>query len=156
MSLARRSFLKTGAKVALTAGVLLKFSGAAFGRDDSGGTATEFQVPYEAKTDRVYYFNRATFEPHLNTDFYVLSKGRKVGLQLVAVEDRRTLSQRRMARPGAECFALSFRAPELLTEITTIHTLEHAALGSFSLFMTGTEQERAGVSYEAVINHINL
>lgn len=155
MSIARRSFIKTGAKTALTAGVLMKFSGTAFGRLTSTDTRADFQIPYEAKTDRVFYFNRATFEPHLNTNFAVQSKGRRVNLLLIAIEDRRTSAQKRAARPGSECFALIFRAPELLTEITTIYELEHPALARFSLFLTGTQDDEGRVTYEAVINHIN-
>jgi hypothetical protein len=53
----------------------------------------------------------------------------------------------------SDCFALEFRASGKLTDLTTIYDIEHAALGTFSLFMTRRDGPRGTYFYEAVFNH---
>jgi hypothetical protein len=156
MSLSRRKFLRSGAVCALATGALLRTPLAALAQDARANPALDFQLPYEAATSPVFYFTRATFEPYLNGIFVAQgASGRKVQLTLVAVRGYAPSAATRLAlkpQVRTDCFSLRFRASGQLRHLTTIHTLEHAALGQFDLFMT--ESAVRGVRfYEAVINH---
>jgi hypothetical protein len=52
-----------------------------------------------------------------------------------------------------DCFSLLFRSTAPLSQLSSIHTLEHAALGKFDLFLTESVG-RGEYFYEAVINHV--
>jgi hypothetical protein len=154
MPVTRRSFLRAGALTALSAGFLINSAGFALAQtSDSPG---DFAAPYEAKTDPVFYFKKATFDPYLNTTFRASARGSVVELVLVKITDtcspaRSTLTKK--ARP-TQGFTLLFRASAPLSGITTIHTLSHDALGKFSLFLVRASDENDRVLYyEAVINH---
>jgi hypothetical protein len=60
----------------------------------------------------------------------------------------------RRAGPNTRGFTLNFRADGPLSEITTIHRLDHAALGRLDLFLTHRVDERGQHFYEAVFNHL--
>ena len=155
MPVNRRSFLKAGALTALSAGFLLNSAGFALAQTSSD-PSDDFPISHEAKTDPVFYYKKATFDPYVNTTFRARARGETVNLVLVKVTDtsspgRTTLTNK--ARPS-ESFVLLFRASDTLSRITTIHTLEHDALGKFSLFLVRASAEGDRVlNYEAVINH---
>lgn len=118
--------------------------------------AQDFAVPQEAKADAVFYYKKSTFDPYLNTTFRARARGAEVQLVLVKITDacspvRNTLTRRARATEG---FTLLFRADAPLSDISTIHNLEHDALGRFALFLVRTSKEDDRVLYyEAVINH---
>lgn len=151
MSLSRRSFLRTGTAAALLAGLSFHPLKSVFAQD-GGDPKGYFQTPQEAKTERPFYFTKTTFEPHINTDFSSRFARLVTTLRLVAVEDCPAPPSR---AAGGECFSLTFRADRELSSLTTIHPMEHAALGEFSLFVSQTKRERdpEGIYYVAVINH---
>ena len=156
MSVSRRSFIRSAAVCALATGALLRNPLAAFGQ--AAGTATDFPIPYEATTSPVFHYTRATFDPYLNGIFVAAGgRSRTVELQLVEIHDYAPSSgviltaTTRMQR-RTDCFSLLFRSAAPLSELSSIHTLEHAALGKFDLFMTDSVG-RGGYYYEAVINH---
>jgi len=158
MAISRRSFLRSGAACALATGVLLKTPLVALGRTGAGADAAlDFQIPYEATTSPVFHYTRETFEPYLKGIFVTAGVGgRKVELQLVAVRGYEPATDTRLTpKPSrrTDCFSLLFRASAPLRDLTTIHTIQHAALGGFDLFMTesGMKGERF---CEAVINHV--
>ena len=113
-------------------------------------------IPYEAKLDPVFYYTKATFTPYVGTSFRARGQGRDEMLTLVAVRDCGVQPTTKLttvkARP-TDCFALRFSAMGPLTEITTIHQLDHGALGKFHLFLTRSEDEQGHLFYEAIINH---
>ena len=154
MSVTRRSFIKAGALSALAAGFVLNSTGLALAQTST--PAQDFPIPQEAMADPVFYFQKSTFDPYLNTTFRARARGEVVNLVLVKVVDtsapgRSALTRR--ARPSTG-FSLLFRASAPLTGITTIHTLEHDALGTFSLFLErASANESRVLYYEAVINH---
>lgn len=154
MSVSRRSFIRSAAVCALATGALLKTPLAAFGQAAAG---SYFATPYEATTSPVYQFTRATFEPYLNGIFVAAGgRSRTVELQLVAIRDYTPPSDARLitrAQRRTDCFSLLFRSAAPLSELSSIHTLEHAALGKFDLFLTGSVG-RGWYFYEAVINHV--
>ena len=157
MPVTRRSFLKAGALTALSAGFLMNPAGLALAQTTTPDRPQEdFRVPQEAKIDPVFYYKKATFDPYVNTTFRTRSRGGVIELLLVKVTDTSSPARNgltKKARPS-ESFTLLFRASDTLTAITTIHTLEHDALGRFSLFLVRASPEGSReLLYEAVINH---
>lgn len=163
----RRTFLRTGAVAAVSAGIALSPMRLAFGQNSQQpNPSQDFQIPYEAKLDPVFSYRKATFDPYVGGVFTARGKGgKRVELTLVAVQEMKnpagasarsggTQSTKltAKARP-TESFTLVFRASGPLTDLSTIHQLEHAALGKFSLFLVGDEDAKGQQTYEAVINH---
>ncbi len=152
MSVSRRSFIRSAAVCALATGALLRTPLAAFGQ-----AAVDYPIPYEATTSPVFHFTRATFEPYLNGIFLAAGgRSRTVELQLVAIRDYAPPSAARLTtrmHRRTDCFSLLFRSSAPLSQLSSIHTLEHAALGEFDLFLTESAG-RGEYLYEAVINHV--
>ena len=155
MSISRRRFIRSAAVCALATGALLRTPLAAFG--PAAGSGLDFAIPYEATTSPVFHYTQATFEPYLNGIFVAAGgRSRWVELQLVAIRGYAppsgALVTTRVHR-RTECFSLLFRSAAPLSQLSSIHTLEHAALGEFDLFLTESVG-RGGYFYEAVINHV--
>ena len=155
MSVSRRSFIRSAAVCALATGALLRTPLAAFGQ--AAGAALDFSIPYEAATSPVFHFTQATFEPYLKGVFLAAGgRSRTVELQLVAIRGYAPPSDARLttrAHRRTDCFSLLFRSAAPLSQLSSIHTLEHAALGEFDLFLTDSVA-RGEYLYEAVINHV--
>jgi len=155
MPVTRRSFLKAGALTALSAGFVINLAGLALAQTGSN-PAQDFPVSQEAKTDPVFYYKKATFDPYVNTTFRARARGEDISLVLVKVTDACSTPRNGLTRKAraTEGFKLLFRASAPLTELTTIHNLEHDALGKFSLFLVRiSPEEDREIYYEAVINH---
>ena len=153
MSVSRRSFIRSAAVCALATGALLRSPLAAFGQ---AGATLDFAIPHEATTSPVFNFTQATFEPYLQGIFTSPGGGRMVELQLIAISGYVPPSGSRLttrAHRRTDCFSLLFRSAAPLSQLSSIHTLEHAALGEFDLFLTESVG-RGGYFYEAVINHL--
>ena len=154
MSVSRRSFIRSAAVCALATGALLRTPLAAFGQ---AGAGLDFAIPYEAATSPVFHFTQATFEPYLQGIFVAAGgRSRTVELQLVAIRDYTPPSDARLttrAYRRTDCFSLLFSSAAPLSQLSSIHTLEHAALGEFDLFLTESVG-RGEYLYEAVINHV--
>ena len=155
MSVSRRSFIRSAAVCALATGALLRTPLAAFGQ--AAGAAQDFPIPHEAAASPVFHFTQATFEPYLQGVFAAAGVGaRRVEMQLVAIRgyappSGALLTTRTHRR--TDCFSLLFRSAAPLSQLSSIHTLEHAALGEFDLFLTESVG-RGEYFYEAVINHL--
>ena len=158
MTVTRRTFLRSGSLSALGAALLLRNYRSALGQKlKSANSAVDFAIPYEAKLEPVFRYNIATFEPYIGGSFSARGQGRNVELILVGVRNRSTKATSKMATTKArpsECFSLLFSAPAPLAEFTTIHTLNHGALGKFDLFLTQSTDEQGHLFYEAIINHL--
>ena len=154
MSVNRRSFLKAGALTALSAGFIMNSAVLAFAQTSE--PSEDFPIPVEAKTDAVFYYKKATFDPYVNTTFRARARGGTVNLVLVKVTDTSSTARNPLTKSAraSESFSLLFRASAPLSAITTIHTLEHDALGKFSLFLVRVSPEDSReLYYEAVFNH---
>lgn len=155
MSVSRRSFLRSGATVALTAGLAFKAAPLAFGQS---GATTDQTTPFEAQQSPLFYFERQTFQPYVGSTFRVSAGRSTAELILKEVRDMTpsaASNQAMKASSQTDCFALIFHSAAKLSELTTIYDVEHAALGKFSLFLTrrhDASSTRAHV-YEAVFNH---
>ena len=158
MNVTRHKFLRAGSVCALLAGLGLDSSKLVFGQSKGRSPGHKgYDIPYESKTDRVFYFNRETFAPHVGTDFRLYQKGARkgYGLRLEQVFDNQAqLKSRRLAAHDGECFSLYFRGPASADLPQATYRLEHASLGTFSLFLVPGRAESGVVLYEAVINHL--
>ena len=160
MPQSRRSFLRSGTFAALAAGCALGAPHLVFGQDSRGGAAADHQLPFEATQNPVFYYTQSTFEPYVGGIFSGRGGGRTVNLELVRVSGhvptRNAPKMARKASPATRSFSLTFHADGPLSELSTIHTLEHAALGRFDLFLTRRGEDEAGrIIYEAVFTHLN-
>jgi hypothetical protein len=140
----------------LTTSIALNASQFAFGQDRTQpNPALDFQVPFQAKQTATFYFKRETFQPYVGGIFRVRAGAHSIDMTLMSVRDCTPDPKSKAttkSRP-TDCFALVFRASGKLTDLTTIFSVEHAALGTFDLFMTSREGERGSFFYEAVFNH---
>ena len=159
MPVTRRSFLRSGATAALTTAVALKVAPLAFGQIGSKPDPTrDHQIPYEAKQSPLFTFKRETFQPYVGGTFRVRAGANAVDMTLTKVRgceiSARGRNLAKKAPRPTDCFALDFTSDEALTDLTSIYDVEHAALGSFVLFLTRRDGPRGTYFYEAVFNHI--
>lgn len=173
MSIARRSFLKSAAKTALSAGLALGSAHLIFGQEgkkrktliddqiepilrpdpDSG-----FAVPLEAQQDALYYFRPSTFTPYVGDIFQAPNdRGEMITMTLIRVSEykvaaRTKITTKKIRQPQA--FSLTFSASEPLPPFTSIQKMSHPALGGFDLFLTSHVTEGGTYLFEAVFNHI--
>jgi hypothetical protein len=156
MNLSRRNFLRAGTVSALLVGLNLSPANLVFGQTKSRGKGS-FAVPYEAKTEPIFYFTRETFAPYLNSTFRLTTRAKGVAFDatLVGVFDYQAQAlKRKIKTHSGECFSLTFRAGERDTISQGTYKFAHAALGRFSLFVVPGESDSDGTTYEAVINHL--
>jgi hypothetical protein len=158
MPVTRRSFLRSGATAALTTAVALTAAPLAFGQIGSKPDPTrDFQTPYEAKQSPLFSFKRETFQPYVGGTFRVRAGAHAVDMTLTKVRGCEISARGRKLstkepRP-TDCFVLIFTAEDVLTDLTSIYDVEHAALGSFALFLTRRDGPHGTYFYEAVFNH---
>ena len=157
MPVTRRSFLRSGATAALTAAIALKAAPAAFAQIGAKPDPTrDFPVPYESQQNPLFFFKRETFQPYVGGTFRVRAGAQAVDMTLTKVRgceiSARGRKLTKKSRP-TDCFALIFSAGEALTDLTSIYDVEHAALGSFALFLTRRDAPGGTYFYEAVFNH---
>jgi len=145
MKVSRRKFL---AATPLAIGVFLPASGLAFGKmaslfgfkSDSGDTLA--QLTWDS------------FYPYITTNFeFIDVDGNSVDLELTKMDDTRPRSYKPRGN-GDECFALTFSGPLRKPLTQEVYSVEHFALGSFSLLITVLESKNRRQYYEAVINRI--
>jgi hypothetical protein len=157
MSLTRRGFLMSGAVTALAAATL----GAAPFARGQGKTkpdpAADFPIPFEARQSSLFNFRRETFRPYVGGLFRLRAGANSVQATLTEVRDCTASAASAKVTKGkpkaTDCFALIFQSKDKLTDLTTIYDVEHAALGTFALFLTTREAADGTYVYEAVFNH---
>ncbi|MGB9179342.1 MAG: twin-arginine translocation signal domain-containing protein [Pyrinomonadaceae bacterium] len=151
----RRKFLKAGALAALVAGAQLKSFTFVSAQQIRGGRlnpAGDFQVPQKSQADIINYFSKETFAPYLSTSFRAsLKTAPGATLKLIEVND---LKASRKHPETVKGFSLIFSGPKSKRLEPKIYTIEHDALGRFSLFLTPVEREAGRLFYEAVFNRI--
>ena len=160
MSVNRRSFLKSGALSVLTVASGLVYAAPARGQEKAKGASghtAEVPIPFEARQHPLFYFTRGTFQPYVG-GIFVASAGRQsVSMTLVEVSNFTPKAWGRFSRGRVQptnAFALEFSSTDKLTDLTTIYTIQHAALGEFPLFMTRRDGPAGTSLYEAVFNHL--
>lgn len=152
----RRKFLKTGTLAALFAGVQLKNITFVSAQQVRGGRLSPtggFQVPSKSRADIINYFSKDTFSPYLNTTFRAsLKTSQGATLRLIEVND---LQASRRHPESVKGFSLIFSGPKSRPLEAQVYTIEHDALGRFSLFLTQVDRSRESHFYEALINRIS-
>jgi len=143
MSVSRRSFLQAGA--VLSAALVLKPSSLVFGRNSLSNNSL----------NSVQSYSREMFEPYVGDVFRVRVGKQMVDLKLVALENSKPASPRITTRKIArtDCFSLRFQARTQLPGTGRVHSLKHAQLGGFDLFMIQSK-EGATFQHTAVINQL--
>ena len=157
MTATRRSFLKSGVITVLMAGIALELIPSAFAQSNQHPDPTkDFPVPFEAQQSPLFYFNRETFQPYVGGTFRVRAGAHAVDMTLTKVRGCEMGAAARAVTKKSrqsDCFALVFSSSGVLTDLTSIYDVEHAALGSFALFLTRRDNPDGGYFYEAVFNH---
>jgi hypothetical protein len=142
MPISRRIFIKTASIAAITATV---------GKSALVAVAQGVMQPGASTTDPLAYYTQATFTQYINSIFRIYGF-RTVDVTLVKVED--TLSANVSRTGGRESFVLHFRGGDVKLPQDT-YTVEHAALGSFGLFLVPNGADENGAqSYAATINRL--
>ena len=100
--------------------------------------------------------SRAAFAGQVGTDFHVrLGADQGVDLRLASVSD---LAPPPAAAPqpasGREGFSLLFRGPERPAVPQGSHTVDHARIGTFLVFLVPVGPRGSAPSYEAVVNRL--
>jgi len=80
-------------------------------------------------------YTHATFARHLNTTFRVRTDSSSFALKLTKVTDLKTTAKTPEKIAGRESFSLLFVGPGDSALPQETYTIEHAALGKFSLFL---------------------
>jgi hypothetical protein len=86
----------------------------------------------------------------------VNARGEVVELQLIKLKPFRVQNRLTDRSLLTDSFALTFRASSELPPFTSIHKINHPALGDFELFLTPRRGENRELLYEAVFNHLRL
>lgn len=157
MPVSRRSFLRSGATAALATAAALHVAPKAFAQIGAKpDPRRDFETPFEAQQSPSFSFKRETFAPYVGGIFRVGAASRYVEMTLTAVRGHEVSERgKKLSKKvrQSDSFVLVFSSAEELTDLTTIYNVEHAALGSFALFLTHRENPNGGHTYEAVFNH---
>jgi hypothetical protein len=144
MAISRRRFMSVGTIAAIAAGVCLKPSLNTLAQDLIGqfGAST---------TDPLSNYTQATFTQYVNSIFRL--RGRvTVDVTLMKVQDTLPVNVSRAG--GRESFALHFRGGDI-TLPQDSYQVEHAALGTFMLFLVPSGADENGAQgYVAIINRL--
>lgn len=134
MKISRRKFV---AAAPIAAGVLLTANHSAFAQRDIG------------ESSGAELFSWDSFYPYVTTAFAFRDQaGEPVEMRLTQMTDNRTPA---MAVTG-ECFSLIFTGPADSPLKHGVYTVEHFALGTFSLMVTRGITRKGIVRYEAIVN----
>lgn len=157
MTMKRRTFLRAGTMSVLATGLALSNFDLVFAQHPRlHDPKLDFATPAEAKAEKTFSYTRDSFTPHVGSAF----RGRGVGgsdveLVLIAVRDRAPSENAKKVTKKArnsDSFSLVFRADGELTDLTSIHRLEHPTLGEVVLFLTRSKDEQNQIFYEAAFN----
>jgi hypothetical protein len=134
MSISRRIFLKVSTIAAVAAGMSLKPSVSILGQDPP--------------SDPLSNYTMATFAQYVDSVFSIRGS---TSVEVTLTEVKNTLPANESGS-GRECFVLHFRGGSTALRQKT-YTIEHAALGTFSLFVVpGGPDANGAQGYTATIN----
>jgi Domain of unknown function (DUF6916) len=138
MTTSRRDFLKKGTVMALAAGVPVCIAKNAVA-----------DTIYPNTIDRV--FTKRDFQTCLNTEFMIQNGGTKVKTTLVEISNLPGVT----ATSDKEGFSLMFKGGRTHALRQNTYSIEHSALGTFSLLLVPTRTaERTANYYVATINRL--
>lgn len=144
MKVSRRKFL---AATPLAIGLSLPVKGLALGK-------TVAFMGLKDDGDSLARLTWDSFYPYITTDFtFCDAGGNSVDLKLTQMEDTRPRGYEPKGN-GEECFTLTFDGPLRQRLKQDVYSVEHFALGSFTLLITSQGSRNKRNFYEAVINRI--
>jgi hypothetical protein len=148
MAVNRRQFITTGTLVAVSAGLPLKALAETLNHSNSSAnTAAAPLSPLDSASSR---FDMATFAQQLNTNFSLSHPTQKTAVvKLIEVKDWRNNETK---KTGRECFSLVFSGPASLVQNT--YSVDHSLLGSFSLLVVPSGENKQWHYYEALFNRL--
>ena len=147
MSVSRRRFLEAGMLATLFAAVPLKNALGQTWKDRDGN-------PVDSSTsgvqnDPLANYTKATFISYLNSVFQLRIGFGVAAVTLLRVDDM-------AAAKGGECFSLLFRGGGGRALPQDTYTVEHAALGTFKLFLVPVGADDNGAQgYLATMNRLS-
>lgn len=145
MKVSRRKFL---AATPLAVGAVLPFKGLALGKLTTSGRFGR------DGSDQLARLTWDSFYPYIATNFtFVDSAGSPANLQLTKMADTRPRGYKATG-PGQECFSLTFAGSLRGPLVQDVYSVEHFALGTFTLLITVVGKQDRRILYEAVINRI--
>jgi hypothetical protein len=159
MSFERRRFLKSATLTAVSAGLALGMGRPVLGQKKGKPLDHVIgrQIPIKAQQDPLFFFTEATFRPYVDDIFQAPDAlGEMITLRLLSVTGYKPKASSRvstMQSPETKSFSLMFKAEKPLPPFTSIHRINHPALGKFDLFLSPREKD-GEFFYEAVFNHI--
>ena len=142
MSTSRRKFLKSGAMVALAAGI-------------PGGISRAVQVTArDLATTSNFVLSKAAFEANLNSRFLIRVAGSQAfELKLAEVADLKRYRNGKVSRASGEGFSLLFEGPKGIPQDR--YQFHHEKMGKFDLLMVPIQsRKKKGRAYEVVINRL--
>ncbi len=156
MSITRRKFLRAGSMVALAAAVPLKSALSAAGqgiRKDRDGNPSDL-LPDGIVDSPLSYYTKSIFSSYLNSTF-LLQAGALGTVEVTLTQVRDTASGGGTSLAGQESFSLLFQNGGGPALPQRTYGIEHAALGSFALFLVpGGGDENGRQSYVAIVNRL--
>jgi hypothetical protein len=130
MATSRRNFLKSGTLGLICAGLPAALAKVALGSPEIAG---EFS---DGNATSLFNFTQAAFKPYINTKFKIKTGSAAFDLRLTKITDLKAISKIPARIAGKESFSLLFAGSRDAARLTQdTYTLEHAALGTFSLFL---------------------
>jgi hypothetical protein len=155
MSISRRKFLRAGTVAAMAAAVPLKSALLAAGqgiRKERDGNPGE-GFPVNITNDPLSYYTKSAFSSYLNSIF-LLRAGLLGAIEVTLTQVEDTAPGSGASQAGQECFSLLFQNGRGAALPQGTYTVEHAALGSFALFLVPGGHEKGGQSYVAIVNRL--
>ncbi len=150
MLISRRTFMRAGTLAALFAGVPLATVNVLGQRIHPSPDESPVDQASQAN-DPLSNYTKATFVSYINSVFVFRAPGvrKDIEVTLMQVSDM-------TAAPGGECFSLLLRGGGGPALQQGTYTVEHAALGTFKLFLVpvGTDDNGAQ-GYLATINRLS-
>jgi hypothetical protein len=150
MAISRRSFLKAGTAVSLTAAIPFRVN-AQQGRGSIGSLETD---PADLS-----FPTKAQFSEYLNTTFWItLGTWDTLEVELVAVNDlKRSSAAKEPATAKRERFSLIFRGPKNTPLKQDTYTIKHHNLGTVMMFLVpmGKDKKGTALSYEAIVSRLS-
>lgn len=160
MNITRRSFLRVGSMIGVSAMIPGALATIALGqkeRDDKFelGTGIGFPIPRAALSDPLAIITRAMWQQNMGTKFSFSQRGSNLAdMTLWAVTDENPPFVPSKPTSTRECFSLVFNGPPTPNLGQGTFAVEHPKLGNFSLFVVPGISSGYYRHYEALINRV--
>ncbi len=143
----RRQFIKTAGIFGLCLGI------PAMSKRVIAATASRLSRG-ETAAKSLDIFKKDTFTPYLNTTFRVQAGLAEIDVKLVKISDFKAEAKKPRSIKGTENFSLIFKAPANAHLHDNVYEIQHAAIGSFPMFLVGIGRNGGARRYEATVTRL--